>query len=104
MAPDPRKAILVIEDDPGVATLQRRRLERAGFRVEVGTDVDAAMIRLSEGGIELVLMDYRLGSTTGLDLHRRMKAAGFDVPVIIERVDSLYTNLLTARRTHHAIA
>jgi PAS domain S-box-containing protein len=75
--------ILVVEDDPGVATLQRRRLERADFRVEVASDVAAAMDALGHGGIDLVVMDYRLGATTGLDLHRQMKAAGHDVPVII---------------------
>jgi PAS domain S-box-containing protein len=75
--------ILVVEDDPGVAILQRRRLERTGFRVEVAGDLEGAMSALSRGEIELVIMDYRLGQTTGLDLHRRMKTAGFDLPVII---------------------
>jgi two-component system CheB/CheR fusion protein len=77
------RLILVVEDDAGVAILQRRRLERAHFRVVVATDVPAAMRALQQDPVDLVLLDYRLGSTTGLDLHRRMKAAGFDVPVII---------------------
>jgi PAS domain S-box-containing protein len=83
MADESHTLILVVEDDPGVATLQRRRLERAGFRVEVATDVTAAMAVLTRGGVGLVVMDYRLGSTTGLDLHRHMKATGYDVPVIM---------------------
>jgi PAS domain S-box-containing protein len=83
MADESRPLILVVEDDPGAGILQRRRLERADFRVEVAADVQAALSKLQRGGINLVVMDYRLGSTTGLDLHRRMKAAGFEVPVII---------------------
>jgi two-component system, cell cycle sensor histidine kinase and response regulator CckA len=83
MVDESRPLILVVEDDPGVATLQRRRLERAEFRVAVASDVAAAMEALEHGGIDLVVMDYRLGATTGLDLHRQMKAAGHDVPVII---------------------
>jgi PAS domain S-box-containing protein len=83
MARDPQRLILVVEDDAGVATLQRRRLERADFRVVLATDVPAAMRALQREAVDLVLLDYRLGSTTGLDLHRRMKAAGFDVPVIL---------------------
>jgi PAS domain S-box-containing protein len=75
--------VLVVEDDPGVAVLQRRRLERAGFAVDVAEDVDTAMARLGDAGADLVLIDYRLEGPTGLDLHRRMKAAGFAVPVII---------------------
>lgn len=77
------RRILVVEDDPGTATLQRRRLQRAGFHVDVAADVDTAMRVLTEHRVDLVVLDYRLGSTTGLDLNRRMKAAGFDVPVII---------------------
>lgn len=77
------RLILVVEDEPGTATLQRRRLERAGFRVAVAGDVDAAMYVLARQPVDLVVMDYRLGTTTGLDLNRRVKAAGLDVPVII---------------------
>ena len=77
------RRILVVEDEPGAATLQRRRLERAGFRVALARDVEAAMDLLGRFPVDLVVIDYRLGTTTGLDLNRRMKAAGFDVPVII---------------------
>jgi PAS domain S-box-containing protein len=83
MAADPRPVILIVEDDPGVAILQRRRLERAQFRVELATNVEAAISVLEQQRVDLVLIDYRLGATTGLDLHRRMKVSGFDVPVII---------------------
>jgi PAS domain S-box-containing protein len=78
-----RRLILMVEDDPGVAILQRRRLERAQFSVALATDVEAAIGVLERQRVDLVLLDYRLGATTGLDLHRRMKANGFDVPVII---------------------
>jgi PAS domain S-box-containing protein len=80
---DETRLILVVEDDPGTATLQRRRLERAGFTVEVAEDVDAAIGVLGRLDVDLVVIDYRLGTTTGLDLNRRIKTAGFDVPVII---------------------
>jgi PAS domain S-box-containing protein len=83
MSADLRQLILIIEDDPGVATLQRRRLERANFRVEVATTVPAALDVLRRGDVDLVVMDYRLDTTSGLDLHRQMKAAGHDVPVIM---------------------
>ena len=83
MAPDQRSLILVVEDDAEAAILQRRRLEQAGFRVEVTAEIEAATRILRRGGVNLVVMDYRLGSTSGLDFHRRMKAAGFDVPVIV---------------------
>ena len=83
MPADPRSTILIVEDDPGIAILQRRRLERAGFAASVAGDVESALSILLGGGVSLVVVDYRLGETTGLDLHRRMKANGVDVPVIL---------------------
>jgi PAS domain S-box-containing protein len=83
MSTDARSLVLIVEDDPGVAILQRRRLERAGFSVVVANDLDGALATLDRGGISIVLIDYRLGETTGLDLHRRMKASGHEVPVIL---------------------
>ncbi|HEU4601288.1 MAG TPA: response regulator, partial [Steroidobacteraceae bacterium] len=83
MVPERRPAILVVEDDAGTALLQRRRLERAGFDVQAVDTIEAAMRRLAHCRFDLVLVDYRLGASSGLDLHRQMKLAGADVPVIM---------------------
>lgn len=83
MAPEVRPLILVVEDDAGAAVLQRRHLERAGYRVAVATNFAEAGNVLGGGDVRLVLMDYRLGNASGLEVHRRLKAAGFDVPVIM---------------------
>jgi signal transduction histidine kinase/DNA-binding LytR/AlgR family response regulator len=83
MAPDLRPLILVVEDDAGAAVLQRRHLERAGYRVAIASNFTEAENVLAGGEVKLVLMDYRLGNASGLEVHRRLKAAGFDVPVIM---------------------
>jgi PAS domain S-box-containing protein len=83
MAPDPRPLILVVEDDEGAAVLQRRHLARAGYRVAIASNFAEAESVLAGGEVKLVLMDYRLGNASGLEVHRRLKAAGFDVPVIM---------------------
>ena len=83
MPAEDRPSVLIVEDDPGVAILQRRRLERAAFKVTVASDVDGALAALGRGGIGIVLLDYRLGETTGLELHRRLKTSGYEVPVIL---------------------
>jgi PAS domain S-box-containing protein len=82
--PTDARVILIVDDEPGTAMLQQRRLVRAGYVVKVAADVEAAMNVLGETGhVDLILMDYRLGATSGIDLNRRIKAAGFDVPVIL---------------------
>jgi two-component system cell cycle sensor histidine kinase/response regulator CckA len=97
MAADPH-LILVVDDEVGTATLQRRRLQRAGFLVKVAADVEDAMTVLAAGPVDLVLMDYRLGATSGLDLNRRIKAAGFDVPVILVSGAMSDTTVIEAMR------
>ena len=80
----PAATILVVEDDPGIAELERGRLEEAGYRVAVVATAQDALREVGRGGIDLVLLDYRLpGETNGLDFYARVKAAGFDLPVVL---------------------
>jgi two-component system cell cycle sensor histidine kinase/response regulator CckA len=76
--------ILIVEDDPGIAELEGNRLTEAGFEVLVAGGADAAIAHLRSGRVDLILLDYRLpGAENGLDFYARVKAAGFDVPVIL---------------------
>ncbi|HEV3344854.1 MAG TPA: response regulator [Pirellulales bacterium] len=76
--------VLIVDDDPGVGALQRRRLERAGFEVRSAENAVAAMDHLQRGGVKLVVLDYRLcGEMNGLEFYAAMKRAGYDLPVIM---------------------
>ena len=76
--------VLVVEDDPGIAELERSRLEEAGYSVVLAATADEALVEVGKGAIDLVLLDYRLpGGTDGLDFYARAKAAGYDLPVIL---------------------
>jgi two-component system, cell cycle sensor histidine kinase and response regulator CckA len=76
--------VLVVEDDEGIAELERGRLEDAGYRVAVAGTAEAAFAALSTRPVDLVLLDYRLpGGRDGLDFYARLKAAGLDPPVIL---------------------
>jgi PAS domain S-box-containing protein len=76
--------VLIVEDDEGVADLERRRLERAGYAALSAATVETAMRALESSRIDLILLDYRLpGDVDGLDFYERMKSAGFDLPVIL---------------------
>ncbi len=79
-----RETILIVEDDLGIATLERRCLGRHGYGVVCATDAEQALARIDEGGIGLVVLDHGLpGGTTGLELYERMKASGRDLPVVM---------------------
>jgi two-component system, cell cycle sensor histidine kinase and response regulator CckA len=78
------QTILVVEDDPGVAGLERRRLDRAGYDVLTAATADAALELLHRHEVHLILLDYRLpGDIDGLSFFAQVKQAGFDVPVIL---------------------
>lgn len=78
------ETVLIVEDDAGVVLLQRKQLERAGYRVLTAANANEAMARVQQGPVDLILLDYRLAHHhTGLEFHEQLKSAGYQVPVIM---------------------
>ncbi len=79
------KRILIVEDDEGIAELQRMRLERCGHEVVVTNTPQEALSLLDTGKkVDLFLLDYSLpGDMTGLALFLIMKERGFSAPAIL---------------------
>src|SRR6516162_5844639 len=76
--------VLIVEDDIGVATMQRKRLETAGFQALNVPNAEQAMQVVQQGGVELIVLDHRLpGNTDGLGFYSQLKARGYDLPVIM---------------------
>ena len=79
-----RESILIVEDDPGIARLESRRLVRAGFRVTVVGTVAAAWVEVAAGGLDLIILDQNLaGSVSGLDFYEQLRAGGDRTPAIL---------------------
>jgi signal transduction histidine kinase len=84
MTPEVPEKVLILEDDAGVARLQQRRLERAGFVVVCAATPDETLQLIRQGEIDLLVLDNRLsGAEDGLAFYKRLKAAGHDLPVIL---------------------
>jgi signal transduction histidine kinase len=84
MGSQSRATILLVEDDPGVARLERLRLERAGYTVTTSATAEEGLRQIAEGGIDLIVLDQQLTpGTTGLEFFRQVKAAGCNVPAIL---------------------
>jgi two-component system response regulator HydG len=75
--------LLVADDDPAVRQSLERALTREGYVVVVAPDGQAALERLREGGVDLVLSDLRMPGLTGLELLREAKVVAPDVDVIV---------------------
>ncbi|CAM3424895.1 response regulator [Isoptericola cucumis] len=77
--------VLVVDDDFMVASIHRRFVERVpGFRVvaeaHTGADALAAVERLHP---DLVLLDVHLPDIGGIEVLRRLRAAGHDLGVVV---------------------
>ncbi|WP_189423710.1 response regulator [Devosia pacifica] len=74
--------VLYIDDDPGLARLVQRTLERRGYGVEHVDNAEAGLARIREGGIDVVGLDHYLPVGTGLDVLAELKDAPGAPPVV----------------------
>lgn len=75
--------ILVVEDEPTIATGLRDDLELEGFAVEVADDGKAALSRILDGKFDLVLLDLMLPGMDGFAVCREARLKGDRTPVIM---------------------
>ncbi len=68
--------ILVVEDDPRIASFLRRGLTAEGHVVELVGDGRAALELAAPGGFDLLVVDRMLPGIEGLELCRRLRADG----------------------------
>jgi response regulator of citrate/malate metabolism len=76
--------VLVVEDDPVAAEAHRRHVERVpGFAVAGVVHSGAAAMRaLEHRQVDLILLDFYLPDRHGLEICRRLRAAGHTADVI----------------------
>jgi CheY-like chemotaxis protein len=76
--PTPTIRGLIIDDDPEMAELLQVVLAPAGVQAEAMTDSRAAAERLTREKFDVVFLDVRMPEPDGLEVARRMRAAGFN--------------------------
>jgi two-component system phosphate regulon response regulator PhoB len=85
--------ILVVEDEDALALLLKYNLEAEGYLVEHVARGDDAEVRIAEGGLDLVVLDWMLPGVSGLEVCRRLRAR--------EVTRTLPIIMLTARGDEH---
>ena len=77
--------ILLVEDDKALVELIRYHLEREDFEVETTSDGDEALLIAREGPPDLVLLDWMIEGTSGIEVCRRLRRIQetANVPVIM---------------------
>jgi DNA-binding response OmpR family regulator len=68
-----RGTVLVVDDEPTIAEVVSRYLERAGYRTRIASDGPQALERAAERRPDLVVLDLMLPGIDGLEVMRRLR-------------------------------
>ncbi len=75
--------ILVVDDEPAVRRALERALRLDKYEVELAIDGEEALDRLAEHPADAVILDVMMPGVDGLEVCRRMRAAGDKTPVLM---------------------
>ncbi len=75
--------ILIIEDDEGILKFLRRSLAYEGYQVDIATDGQTGLIAARDNTPDLVILDLMLPGIDGLEVCRRLRAGGGDIPILV---------------------
>lgn len=67
------RRLLVVEDDRPIAELLKHHFTAAGFKVTTTADGDEALILIEEIKPDLVLLDWMIEGTSGIEVCRRLR-------------------------------
>ena len=77
------QTILIVEDEPAIREMVSFALQRAGFAWQEAADALQAQARIADRLPDLILLDWMLPGTSGIELARRLKKDELTVTVPI---------------------
>ena len=77
------KRILIIEDDHVYRTVLLSTLRKMGFQCSFCVDGDQALKTLSKEKFDLLICDYLLPGTNGVEVIRLVRKHGIDTPALL---------------------
>ncbi len=75
--------ILYMEDDPGLARLLKKQLERSGYLVDTAANGEEGLEKLTHAEYAAVLIDYHMPVCSGIEVIRIMAGRGSHPPAIM---------------------
>src|SRR5690349_6489408 len=89
--------VLVVDDEPSVRSALQRALALERYEVSLAEDGQQALDTLAEGVVDAIVLDVMMPRIDGLEVCRRLRAAGDRTPVLMltardaidDRVDGL---------------
>lgn len=83
MQPHVRGSVLVVDDEPTIAEVVSRYLQRAGYRTRTAADGAEALAAATAEAPDLVVLDLMIPRIDGLEVMRRLRGNGGGGPPII---------------------
>jgi two-component system, OmpR family, response regulator MprA len=77
-----KERILIIEDDEAILKLLRRGLVYEGYQVDTAIDGQSGLTMARDEHPDLIILDWMLPGMDGLEVCRRLRAAG-TVPILM---------------------
>ena len=77
-----RKAVFVVDDDPGTLRGVKRLLREHGYDSVLFESAEAFQHHGDFEQALCIILDINLNDASGIEVRRRLKAAGFSIPVI----------------------
>jgi two-component system phosphate regulon response regulator PhoB len=71
----PQPKLLLVEDDSSLAELLEYRFEKEGYDVRTTSDGDEALVMAEEEKPDLVILDWMIEGTSGIEVCRRLRRA-----------------------------
>ena len=77
--------LLLVEDDPALSELLEYRFTNEGYRVRATADGDEALVLAAEEVPDLVILDWMIEGTSGIEVCRRLRRdkSTAHVPIIM---------------------
>ncbi|MCP3992098.1 MAG: response regulator transcription factor [Actinomycetia bacterium] len=78
-----RPDVLIVDDEPQVRQVVATYLEREGFSVRSAADGHEALVEIGRQRPDALVLDLMLPGVNGLDVLRKLRDGGDEVPVIV---------------------
>jgi len=82
---NPKKKVLIIEDDSFLQGLEAGKLEKEGYQVITASSGEEAMKKITEPNIDVILLDLILPDFDGFEILKKVKTIETlkNIPVIV---------------------
>ncbi len=79
---DLNKRILIVEDDKDLVELLRIYIEDCGYKTILAEDGEIAIDTCNQDNIDLILLDMQLPSLDGIEVAKKLRDTGYNLPII----------------------